>query len=123
EKRHISSSARVVEAPEMVQATILETAASSRQTHNQKRTSSMTASDWKWFYAGSWGTILFFTLIFAVSMYVIVAVPGKWDNAVVLRKCDGGNTIVIRRRDGTIWARFNSWHRAYLVEDEKAVCP
>ena len=76
----------------------------------------------KWFYIGNFGVILFFALITIVSIYVIISIPGKWDNAVVIRICHDG-AFIVRRADGTVWARPTWRRRAFRVEDEKTVCP
>lgn len=58
--------------------------------------------------------------LLGVALAVLVAIPDKWDRAVVLGTC--GGLPILQRQDGTIWLRVNSV-RVYRVEDpDKITC-
>jgi hypothetical protein len=63
-----------------------------------------------------------FTLVFAVSLYVLITLPSgtKWDRAVAVGVC--GGLPILRQEDGSLWLRVSSV-RVYRIEgDWKEIC-
>jgi hypothetical protein len=64
---------------------------------------------------------LFFAvmLAFALALGTLLALPDKWDRAVVIGVC--GGLPILRQENGTVWLRVNST-RAYRVENPDKFC-
>jgi len=65
-------------------------------------------------------TVAISGLVIAVVAILLMPTPGPWADAVAVKICHDG-TPILRRADGTIWAR-RSGLVAYRVENENIVC-
>jgi len=57
---------------------------------------------------------------FGVLVFALLSTPSKWDGAVAIRICCDG-TPVLRRADGSVWARRDGF-TSYRAEDPERIC-